>query len=295
VLAAAVLLAGCLLLVALVLPPLVARAEWPHRSPVLGLVLWQAAGLAAGMLSLALVATAALAPLGSDDVQAVKHLSDAGAVTWAGAVLWLGILLRLLTVLVASTWRTLQARRRNRVLVDLVASPNLLLRGASVVDHDVPVAYCLPGMRPRLVLSRGALALLSYDELRAVLAHEQAHLAQRHDLVVLPFVALGATFPAVPAVWTARAEVALLVELLADDHAAREHDRQDLARALWKIGTGEAPQGALGAAGADVLVRAQRLLAPPSPLPLAARLAVLVLSAAVALSPLLGFVVPLVV
>ncbi|MGN6111075.1 MAG: hypothetical protein ACTHU0_38615, partial [Kofleriaceae bacterium] len=42
-------------------------------------------------------------------------------------VLALAVLLRLLSVLVASTARTLRARHHNRVLVDLVASKNLLL------------------------------------------------------------------------------------------------------------------------------------------------------------------------
>jgi Zn-dependent protease with chaperone function len=293
--AAALVLAGCLLLVALVLPPVVAGAAWPRRSPVLGLVLWQAAGLAAGLLTLSLAATVALAPLGADDLDALGHLGKAGATTWVAGLVGLAVLLRLLSVLVASTVRTLTARRANRVLVDLVAERNLLLRGASVLDHDVPVAYCLPGLRPRLVLSRGALSLLTQPELRAVLAHEQAHLVQRHDLVVLPFVALGATFPAVPAVRTARSEVALLVELLADDSAVREHDREDLARALWKIGLAQAPPGALGAAGEDVLVRTRRLLEPPRPLRPVACAGLLALSAVIALSPLLGVGVPLVV
>lgn len=290
---AALVLAGLLLVVATAAPRWLARADWPQRSPALALVLWQALGLAAGLLSLTLLTTLALAPLGRTHRSAVQHLGDAGWVTWAFLLLALAVLLRLLTVLVASTVRTLRARRDNRVLVDLVASKNLLLRGASVVDHDVPLAYCLPGLRPRLVLSRGTLELLSSSELQAVVAHEQAHLAQRHDLVVLPFVALRATFPAVPAVSVAQAEVALLVELMADDHAARAHDRVELARALWKIGTGGAPPGALGLAGDDVLLRAKRLLEPPSRLALPARAGVTLLAAAVAASPAAGLVVPL--
>ncbi|MCW2707520.1 MAG: rane protein of unknown function [Frankiales bacterium] len=293
--AAAVVLAGWLLVVATVLPTQVAASDWPQRSPGHALVLWQALGLAAGLLTLGLLGTVALAPLGHDDVDALHHLSDAGALTWVAGGLGALVLLRLLSVLVASTARTLSARHHNRVLVDLVAERNLLLRGASVVDHDVPLAYCLPGLRPRLVLSRGTLALLSQEELRAVVAHEQAHLAQRHDLVVLPFVALAATFPAVPAVSTAQAEVALLVELLADDRAAREHDRGQLARALWKIGAGGTPAGALGLAGEDVLLRARRLLEPPAPLPMVARAGVLLLALVVALSPLSAVVVPLLV
>jgi Zn-dependent protease with chaperone function len=295
VLAAAGVLAVCLLLVALVLPPALARAAWPARSPVLAVVLWQAAGLAGGLLALTGLATVALAPLGDSHLAGLRQLDHAGAVTWVAGLLGLTVLGRLLSVLVHSAWKTLRARHSNRVLVDLVAERNLLLRGASVVDHQVPVAYCLPGLRPRVVLSRGTLSLLSYDELRAVLAHERAHLTQRHDLVVLPFVALGATFPALPAVRTAQAEVALLIELLADDCAARRHDGTFLAQALWKIGTAEAPTGALSVAGSDVLLRAQRLLDPPAPLGAAPALAVLALALAVAASPLLGLVVPLLV
>jgi Zn-dependent protease with chaperone function len=294
-LAAAVLLTVCLLLVGLVLCPVLARASWPSRSPGLALVLWQAAGLAGGLLTLTLLSTVALAPLGDDVLTAAQRLSQAGAQTWIAGGLAVLVLARLLSVLVMSTIRTLQARHTNRVLVDLVAQRNLLLKGASVLDHEVPVAYCLPGLRPRVVLSRGALSLLSYDEVRAVLAHEQAHLDQRHDLVVLPFVALNATFPVLAPVRTARSEVALLIELLADDRAARHHDRTHLARALWKIGTGEAPAGALALAGEDVLLRAHRLLAPPDPLHRAAQVAVLLLAAAVAGSPALGIVLPLLV
>ena len=293
-LAAAGVLTACLLLVALVLPSSVARAGWPHRSPVLALILWQAAGLAGGLLALTLLATIALGPLGSTHVAGLRHLDEAGPLTWLAGALFVVVLARLLSVLLASTWRTLRARHSNRVLVDLVAERNLLLRGASVVDHAIPVAYCLPGLRPRVVLSRGTLSLLTYDELRAVLAHERAHLAQRHDLVVLPFVALGATFPALPAVRTARAEVALLIELLADDRAARHHDRSHLAQALWKIGNADAPTGALGVAG-DVLLRARRLLDPPAPLGRAPAVALLALALAVAASPLLGLAVPVLV
>lgn len=294
-LVAAAVLTACLLLVALALPGALARAHWPARSPVLGLVLWQAFGLAGGLLTLTLLATLALAPLGTTHLDALRHLDDAGWWTWTAGLVASLVLARLLSVLLSSTWRTLRARHDNRVLVDLVAERNLLLAGASVVDHEVPVAYCLPGLRPRVVLSRGTLSLLSYDELRAVLAHERAHLAQRHDLVVLPFVALGATFPALPAVRTARAEVALLVELLADDRAARRHERTHLAQALWKIGSADAPAGALGVAGDDVLLRAKRLLDPPAPLRTRSAVAVLMLAGVVAGSPLLGVAVPLLV
>jgi Zn-dependent protease with chaperone function len=298
-LAAGLLSAGLALLV-LVLPRRLAAASWPPRSPALGLVLWQACGLAAGLVAIELALTVALSPAGDDHVAAVRALLDGGiaGLPWwslvAGA-LGLLVLLRLLAALLVSTARVLLARRRHRALVDLVATRNPLLRGTRVVDHDIPVAYCLPGLRSRLVLSRGVLAVLSEDELRAVLAHEQAHLDQRHDLVVLPFVALVASFPRLPAVRTARQAVALLVEMLADDRAVRRHDRSALARALWRVSSAQVPAGGLGAAGDDVVVRARRLLVPPYPLPRRARLGVVVLTAAVLALPVSGLLLPLLV
>ena len=290
---AAALLSGCLLAVGGLLPRWLAQSTWPARAPGPALLLWQATGLAGGLLVPALCLDAALAPYAGTPLAALAALDrPPGWPSLLAAGVGLAVLSRLVGVLVTSTVQVTRDRRRNRVMVDLVGDRNPLLRGASVLDHDVPVAYCLPGLRPRLVLSRGTLALLSLDELRAVLAHEQAHLEQRHDLVVLPFAALAATLPRFPPVLTARREVGLLVELLADDRAAQAHDGACLAAALWKIGTGQAPAGAFGIAGQDVLLRARRLLEPPAPLTAAARYAVVALAAVVALSPVLALGLP---
>ena len=99
--------------------------------------------------------------------------------------------------------RTLRSRARHRELLDLLATPWPAAPGARVLEHPVPVAYCLPGLRSRLVVSAGVLDCLEVDQVWAVLAHERTHLRERHDLVVLPFVAWGATAPFVR-VWCAR-------------------------------------------------------------------------------------------
>ena len=293
---AAVVLAGCLLVLTTVVPHRLARAAWPRRSPTLGLVLWQVCGLVGGVVAIELALTLALAPAGATHLAALDGVDVGRLPAWAllAAALGLALLLRLLTVLLASTVRVLRERRRHRAVLDLVATRNPLLRGTSVVDHDLPVAYCLPGLRPRVVLSRGAVSLLSEDELRAVLAHERAHLTMRHDLVVLPFVALGATFPRLACVRAARRAVGQLVEMLADDRAARRHDRGALARALWKVGSGQAPAGGLAAGGDDVLLRARRLLEPPDDLPVSGRAAVLLAAALLLGVPLLGVILPVV-
>lgn len=281
------------LLVLTAAAPRLAGAAWPLRAPSAALVLWQACGLVGGLLALEVAATVALAPLGRTYGTALRALpAPLPWWAWLAAVAFAGVLLRLLSVLASSTVRTVRDRHRHRVLVDLLATRNPLLRGTHVLAHDVPVAYCLPGLRPRVVVSSGVLAALDEAELRAVLDHELAHVTARHDLVVLPFVALGATFPRLAAVRAAREQVALLVELLADDRAARRHDGRVLARALCKVGAGQAPAGGLGIGGSGVLVRAERLLSPPPPLPLPGVLAVLGTAVLVLALPVVGVLLP---
>ena len=300
-LGAAACLAACLLLAALA-PARLARATWPALAPSYALVLWQALGLATGLLAVEVALAVGLAPAGGTPGTAGSALL-AGGPAAVGALPWwsllaltvaAAVLLRLLTVLVSSAAGTVRARHRHRVLVDLVATRNPLLAGTRIVDHDLPLAYCLPGLRPRVVLSRGVLDLLREDEVRAVLAHETAHVEQRHDLVVLPFVALGVTFPSLPAVRIARQQVALLIEMLADDRAVRTHPPEVLARALCKVGAATVPGGGLGVAvcSDDVQRRASRLLAPTVRLHPAARGGVLAASAALLLLPVLGLLLP---
>ena len=296
-LGAAAAVALVLLLLAVTVPDRLAEADWPRRAPTAGLLLWQALGLSAGLLAVEVVLTVALAPAGSTHAAAVQALLDGqGRTRWWSLVAAVGavvLVLQLASVFLTSAARTVQARHRNRVLVDLVATRNPLLPGTRVVDHDVPLAYCLPGLRPRVVLSRGVLDLLREDEVRAVLAHEQAHVEQRHDLVVLPFAAFGTTFPRLRSVRTAQEQVTLLVEMLADDRAAREHRPQVLARALYKVGAASVPIGGLGAGGDDVLQRAQRLVCPPPALGLLALVMISVAIALVLSLPALGLLLPL--
>lgn len=64
-----------------------------------------------------------------------------------------------------------------------------------LLDHPLAAAYCLPGVRPLIVVSRGVIDALSRAELCAVVSHEKAHARGRHDLVIQPFRAWRQTFP----------------------------------------------------------------------------------------------------
>ncbi len=68
-------------------------------------------------------------------------------------------------------------------------------------------------------------------QLAAVLAHERAHQAGRHHLLLSLAAVPAAAFPRVPAFRMARDEVARLSELAADDAAAARSPRLTMAEA----------------------------------------------------------------
>jgi len=289
------------------------QARWPRRSPAAAILLWQALGLAAG---LAAVGTLIGLAMPASRIGLVRSVLRAGALLRAGglfrltgevsfgaaggvpmvvvavrlACLTAGLVLlaSLCWVLVAASVAALQARRRQRALLTLLAHGDPKVPGALVVDYPDAAAYCLPGLRSQIVVSVGTLQLLGRGELAAVLAHERAHLRERHDLVLLPFTALRRAFPRSATCTGAHRAVALLVEMLADDRALRGGPARELVSALVRFGTAgscPAPAGALAAAEGEVAARVTRLLQPVRPLPAAAVLAVCLAAALLVAAP----------
>jgi hypothetical protein len=165
------------------------------------------------------------------------------------------------------------------------------------------VAFCIPGARPLLVLSSGMVAELDDGQLAAVVAHERAHLAEHHHLYLLPFLAWRAALPVLPAATRALTAVRELVEMRADDRALASlggaDPRRTLARAIVVAagGGGGVPDGALAVGGSAVDgsavgARVLRLLAPPAPLPAAARLAALLAPGLLLLVPTVLLLAP---
>ena len=144
---------------------------------------------------------------------------------------------------------------------------------AFVLDATQPAVYCVPGRPPTIVLTTGALAVLDPGQLTAVLAHERAHLAGRHHLLLAVTRSLAAAVPAVPLFARGSGEVARLAEMRADDVAARraggEQGRRTLLTALLAMGAGmataQAPATWLPATGGVVAARVRRLADPPPP------------------------------
>jgi Zn-dependent protease with chaperone function len=263
-------------------PRLLRRSSWTERSPRLGILLWLAAGisvLAAIMLAgLALVIPVARVPHSLADLLAACQLmlrahygSGPQPVTaYAGTIVASGVALWAMGHIVGVSFAAVRQRRRHLEMLGLVARRRNDL-GALIIEHPQPVAYCLPGRRGRVVVSTGALERLHADQLAAVLAHERAHLDGHHTLILNVVRAIGRAFPGVPLFRAADQEIARLVELLADDVAARHHDRTTLAAALVTVANGRAPAMAMGAGGGTAALRVRRLLAPHVPLSRTAR------------------------
>jgi Zn-dependent protease with chaperone function len=154
------------------------------------------------------------------------------------------------------------------------AALDAVVLDAVVLDAPQAVAYCVGGRPATIVLTTGALAVLDPAQLSAVLAHERAHLAGRHHLLIALTRALAVSFPAVPLFTRGPDEVARLAEMRADDAAVRRSGRRTLIAALLAMSTGTSLPAAalrtaaltgtaLGATACAVTDRVQRLLEPP--------------------------------
>ncbi|WBB77524.1 M56 family metallopeptidase [Micromonospora sp. WMMD882] len=253
-------------------------AAWPQRSPRVAILCWQGVGLALGLSAMGVPIALGLAPYDRPTGSALLALAGdlvggalpagLGVVRLGAVGVGFGVGAVLSTTTVRSVLGTVRAQRRHRELLTLVARDDPAVPGALVLDHPCAAAYCLPGMRPRVVVSAGTLDLLDRAELAAVLAHERAHATERHDLVLLPFTALRRALPWLGWVRAAHDRVALLVEMRADDKARAGHADAPLAGALRRFaaaGNRVTPAGALGLGDRDLDVRVQRLLVAQRP------------------------------
>jgi len=285
------------------------RARWTYRSPHVAIVLWQALGVTWGLAGTGALLGYALEPYGEGVLHGLYEFVISAFGGGQGLpkpydmprilalVAGLTALAVLILVLLAAGAQTLRARRRHRVLLALTAREDPEVPGVRVLDHPGATAYCVPGLRSQVVVSEGALKLLSADELNAVLAHEAAHVRERHDLVLLPFAALRRALPWSRVVRAAQGEVGLLVEMAADDVARRGCSARRLATALLRFGTAgavPAPHGALGAASsaAAVMARVERLVNPLPVLPRGVRYAIIAFSVALTSSAPLLWLAP---
>ncbi|MGW4248727.1 M56 family metallopeptidase [Nocardia sp. NPDC004722] len=272
----------CLMLygfaVAVLAPRLLGRFTVDGAAPRMAVAAWIAA-----MVSTLLAWTVTLAILVIDLIthrislfparfmdSCLLHLHDA-AVGDYGGPLQTGLLVlsgfaslaatlvayRLAATLLRSRRRTLEHARMARVAGR--HHPDL---DAVVLDVDHPAAYCVAGKPHTIVVSRGVLTALDDHHVDAVLSHERAHLEGRHHLLLTLTRGLATVMPRIDLFTVGASEVARLLEMLADDAAARIHGRATVLAALLTLSTLDTPPATAEAA---LLPRVRRLAEPLDP------------------------------
>ena len=260
-------------------------ATWPNRAPGLGVLAWQTLtfsvflSLTLAGFSLAiprLPATEGIAEfLHACSVALRDHYSTPGGaiLSVAGGLLALGLLTRLGYALTRDVHVARRDRARQHHLVRLVSrshpEPDVM-----VLQDATPAAYCLPGRPKQVVITEGALRVLTDDQLRQVLAHERAHIRARHHLALLGANSLAYVLFNQLGSKTASRQIADLAEMHADDVAAGAQ-RLELAAAVIALAGGAHPAGALGSTGGSTRTRVERLAGPPTSVSLLQRLMVI--------------------
>jgi Zn-dependent protease with chaperone function len=285
------------------LPAMLARSSWPMRAPRAAVVLWQSIALAAVLsaFSAGIAIASRLFVVGPDGRPTATVTSEIEALGWPLWLLYVTVFAltllvgaRLIVAVVQVAIATRRRRAHHRMIVDLLGSRErrsvAKAHGLRILDVREPLAYCLPGVRSRVVVSEGTLTRLSPNEVDAILTHERAHLRARHDLVLEMFTAVHAAFPRFVRSASALDAVRLLIELLADDAAVRAAGPTPLARALVTCASGRAPKGALAAGGPTTVLRVRRLGGRPNSVMLA--VSAYLAAAAVLVVPTIAVAVP---
>lgn len=246
--------------------PLLNRGAWRQRMPRVAALAWLgilAATLAAviGMVVVVSTGPHGLGHRAAEWLASCWHHHDGatGAASYVFNAVLLGGSLTAAGVAVVRYWRTVAQRRRHQEALQFVIRLSGDLDDVCVLDHPLPVVYCVPSRRRPIVVSSGAVDRLEDAQLQAVLAHERAHLCHRHHLLLATVDALAAGLFWLPAFRDAQRSLPLLLEMTADDIAARSWGRQAVAMALRKLAIGPGPAGGLTAGGSDASQLDQRL------------------------------------
>ena len=256
---AVLLIAG--LIVSAVVGPRVLRAASPllARAPrltvgliAIGILSWVVSLLAVGPVLAWVLSGPALLPPGATQV---CERCVAAANPFGGRTINAGVpsaLLLAVPVAIAGLSLTSfvgQLRRRHRGTLQSAGRFRERGRRRTVAGYDVllvedvrPFALSLPRRHGGIVVSTGAVNLLDAEELQAVLAHEHAHLRQRHHLITALVDGLTTRLRWVPLLGAATDAFGHYLEIAADDHARRVAGTPALASALLVLGQTTRPE-----------------------------------------------------
>lgn len=247
----------------LLAPAALKPRRWALSHPRWALVLWHAA-FAGGLL----FATASLVSVLVSAAVAGDTLAHSGASPGSRAMIavlggWTALIVvgaLLALVFTRAEPHTSEGRELRAQAMLLVRSPHrgrCWLRGVEVtiVDSARPLAIGIPGRPGTVVATTGLREALSPIEFRAVLEHERAHLVAHHGLIAQLAEINLACLPRSRSARDLKRMTHLLIELVADDAAARVVGSATMANALQRVGGARADE--------TMMVRAERLAALP--------------------------------
>jgi Zn-dependent protease with chaperone function len=246
--------------------PLLSRSLWTQRLPRVAALAWL--GVLAGTLA-AIAGVVVMVSAGPHGLvhRTVEWLANCwhhheganGPASYALNAILLGGSVAATVMAVLRYRSTVMRRRRHQEALRFVVRSSGDLDDVCVLDHPVPVVYCVPSRRRPIVVSSGALDRLEDAQLQAVLAHERAHLRHRHHLLLTVVDALASALFWSPTFRAARRGMPILLEMTADDIAARRWGPEAVATALRILAIGPSPVGGLAAGGSDTSQLERRL------------------------------------
>lgn len=132
--------------------------------------------------------------------------------------------------------RNRRSREAARALLRDAHPRTLHGHDVSVIEAEYPFALTFPARHGGIVISTATLHALDGDELAAVLAHERAHLRQRHHVVSALVDSTVAYLRWVPLIAASADALPHYLEIAADNQARRTAGTPALVSALLKLG-----------------------------------------------------------
>ncbi|MCV7303521.1 M48 family metalloprotease [Mycobacterium barrassiae] len=256
-------------------PSLLRRLTKPGVSPQMGVAVWLTAistTLITWVIAIVLIGLAAIDGLIGTSAATVClelfGLSEHGGLAGlSGSIALASGGIAMVVIFSARTCRwssRLRSRSREHADAVLMVGRPTTRPGVVVVEAQRSAAYCVSGHRPAIVVTSAAWSSLARSELAAVLTHEQAHIAGRHHQILTMLRAMAGALPRLPLMQQSSEAVAELLEMCADDAAARRHGVEPILGGLLAMAEppNPVPAEGLAAAGTAVAVRAMRLAHP---------------------------------
>jgi Zn-dependent protease with chaperone function len=215
------------LAVVVVAPRVLTRSAWTIDRPRTALVAWSVAVLLGALGFVVGIALVVLADRPITDPFGLAESPTRG--------LNVGVaVLAVIAFVIAVRVRPGAEHRAVREAMRSGAAPHREIDGTivAVVEADHALACAVPGRSGGVLVSTGLADRLRTDELEAVVAHERAHLRQRHAAAVAVAESIERAVPWIPGARAMARSTRVLVEFAADDAAVRRIGRDAVRRAV---------------------------------------------------------------